>query len=59
LVDSLARPTQTNRPKLLRIIVLLVDEVHPIEYLLRLVQAMFSLDASALLSIELAPHPVV
>jgi hypothetical protein len=48
----------TDGAKLLRLIVLLVDDVRLIEYVLRLFQAdaMFSLDAPALLFVELEAH---
>lgn len=51
-------PAPTDGTKLLRIVVLLVDDIYLIEYLLRLIQAdtVFSLDVLALPPIELEPH---
>ena len=48
----------TDGAKLFRIVILLVDDVRLIEYILRLFQAdaMFSLDAPALLVVELETH---
>ena len=51
----------TDGAKLFRIVILLVDDVRLIEYILRLFQAdaMFSLDAPALLVVELEAHRCV
>jgi hypothetical protein len=54
--EAAAAPTDCTER--FRIVALLVDEVHLIEYVLRLFQAdaVFSLDVPALLSIVLEPH---
>jgi hypothetical protein len=53
-----AAAAPTESAKLFRIVTLLVNEVHLIEYILRFHQAdtVFSLDVPALVSIELESH---
>ena len=53
-----APATPTDRAKLFRMVILLIDQVYLVEYFLCLFQAdaVLSLDVPALLSIEFDPH---